>query len=397
MPTVTVEAGFGFGVNDTVTTWVDLTDRVGYPGGIRWAYGRSNEREQPDAGIGSITFDNSDRALDPTNTASPYYPDVKQMVQIRVTATHNASTRDVLYAYAEGWPPEWEGAQYGWVRVPIVDGFKLLSMAQTSAAYTEEKTGTRIGDLLDAAGWPAGRRDIDVGQSYIQAYEASQRIVLNALRETAEVEVGLFFINPSGDATFHSRLRRINPTSAYTFDESTGLPYETVLPSYDESDIWNEVAITPWELEVRTAGPDATSKGEYGHRRLDKLDLRVISTDVAQDMADGLLARHKDPVLRVERLTVEGDLFSGDGTDPDVMEAILELGVGDLVTVVSQPAGGGSPLSVDVFIEHVSHRIEATSWRTTYQLSPFYDDQSGVWLIGVVGASEIGTTTVLGW
>lgn len=394
MPTVTVEAGFGFGVHDTVTTWVDLTSRVGYPGGIRWNYGRVNEREQPDAGTGSITFDNSDRALDPTNTASAFWPDVKPMVPIRVTATHNASTRDVLYAYAEGWPPEWEGSEYGWVTVPIVDGFKLLSMAETSVAYTEALTGTRVGDLLDAAGWPAGRRDVGSGQSVIQAYDASQRIILNALRETAEVENGVFFIDPSGNATFHSRLQRINPSVAETFGETSGLPYETVLPSYDDSDIWNDVAITPWGLGIRSA-EDTASQGEFGHRRLEKLDIRLIDELVAQDRADGLLARLKDPVLRVDRLTVEGDLFSSGATD--VMEAILTLGVGDLVTVISQPAGGGSPLSVSVFIERVSHRIEATSWRTTYQLSPFYDDQANSWLIGVVGASEIGTTTVLGW
>lgn len=394
MPTVTVEAGFGFGPNETVTTWVDLTDRVGYPGGIRWNYGRSNEREQPDAGTGSITFDNSDRALDPTNTASTYSPDIKPMVPIRVTATHNASTRDVLYAFAEGWPPEWQGDEYGWVTVPIVDGFKLLSMARTSAAYNQVKTGSRVGELLDAAGWPAGKRDIDVGQSLIQIYEASQRIVLNALRETAEVENGLFFIDASGNAAFHSRLRRINPTVAYTFGETSGLPYETVLPSYDESDLWNDVAITPWGLGIRSA-EDATSQTDYGHRRLEKLDIRLVTELVAQDRADGLLARHKDPVLRVEQLTVEGDLFSSGATD--VMEAILELGVGDLVRVISQPAGGGSPLTVDAFIEHVRHEIEATSWRTTYQLSPFYDDQANAWLIGVVGASEIGNTTLLGW
>lgn len=396
MPTVTVEAGFGFGVHDTVTSWVDLTDRVGYPGGIRWSYGRSNEREQADAGTGSITFDNSDGALDPNNVSSPHWPDVKPMVPLRVTATHNASTRDVLYAYAEGWPPEWEGDEYGWVSVPIVDGFKLLSMADSSASYVKARTGARVGDLLNAAGWPAGRRDVDTGQSLIQKYEASQRIILNALRETAEVEMGVFFIDPSGNAVFHSRERRITPALAYTFGETSGLPYETVLPSYDESDIWNDVAITPWNLGIRSA-EDATSQAEYGWRRLDKLDIRVVSELVAQDMADGLLARHKDPELRVERLTLEGDLFSGDGSDPDVMEAILELGIGDLVRVISQPAGGGTQLSVDVFIEHVSHRIEADSWRTTYQLSPQFDDQSGGWLIGVVGASNVGVSTVLSW
>jgi hypothetical protein len=301
-----------------------------------------------------------------------------------------------LFAYAEGWPPEWEGDEYGWVTVPIVDGFKLLSMAQTSGDYIQAKTGVRVGQLLDNAGWPAGRRDIDVGQSRIQYYEASQRIILNALREAAEVEMGLFFIDPSGNAAFHSRVRRVNPTLAETFGETSGLPYETVHPSFDDSDIWNYVAVTPWGLGIRSA-QDNTSRDEYGRRRLEKLDVRVVTELVAQDMADGLLLRHKDPVLRVERLTLEGDLFSGDGGSPEVMEAILDLGVGDLVRVISQPAGGGSPLSVDVFIEHVSHRIEADTWRTTYQLSPFHDDQANSWLIGVVGASEIGTTTVLGF
>lgn len=150
-PTVTFEAAFG--VNPTsepeTADWVDLSDRLGDPEGIEWGYGRQHELDRIEAGTGSVTLDNTDRALDPTNTASTYSPDVKPMVRVRVKATHLAVTYDVLQGFVEAWQPVWQ-QESAWVSLPLVDGFKLLAQAKTDAAYPVQSSGDRIGVLLNS-------------------------------------------------------------------------------------------------------------------------------------------------------------------------------------------------------------------------------------------------------
>lgn len=372
-----------------VDEWTDLTSRVGYPGGISWRYGRNNERESADAGTGSIVFDNADRALDPTNEASPYWPFVRPMTRIRVRATHLTVTYPVLEAFVESWPPQWAGDHHAFVTCKLVDGFKLLSMARTSVGYSQALSGTRIGELLDAADWSTEKRTLDAGQSQVQAYTASDRIVLNAIRDTAEAESGVFFIDPSGDATFRDRLSRVVNESQATFDEtSTTLPYENLQLSHDDSELWNDIAVKPEGLTVQRA-EDEVSQATYGHRQPSEFGALVTTELEASDLAHWTLRRYKDPRLRVDAVDLAGDLFEA------VMTQILARGIGHRVTVVGVPPGGGAQISEEVFIEHVRHEIGATSWRTTWQLSPAFSES--VWLAGLAGFSEAGETTFAGY
>ncbi|MFJ2477124.1 carbohydrate binding domain-containing protein [Streptomyces sp. NPDC087659] len=81
-----VEVGFG----STVTTpaasivWTELTSRLDDNLGITIDRGRQDEQSQIQASICSATFDNSDGALTAGRASSPYYPNVKKGVPIRV-------------------------------------------------------------------------------------------------------------------------------------------------------------------------------------------------------------------------------------------------------------------------------------------------------------------------
>lgn len=377
------------GTTEIVSEWVDLTDRVGYPGGISWRYGRDNERESPDAGTGSVVFDNADRALDPTNQASPFWPFVRPMTRIRVRATHLTVTYPVLEAFVESWPPRWAGDNHAFVTCQLVDGFKLLAQARTSVGYVQAPSGTRIRALLDAADWPTEKRTIDAGQSEVQVYTASDRIVLNAIRDTAKTESGVFFIDPAGNAVFRDRLSRIVAESQVTLDElSATLPYEDIHLSFDEAIVWNDIAVKPEGLTVQRAEDDV-SQAAFGHRQLPEFGGLVVTELEASDLAHWTLRRYKNARLRVDAIDLAGDLF------PAVMTQILAREVGDRVTVEGTPPGGGAVISEEVFIEHVSHNIGATSWRTTWQLSPAFAEV--VWLAGLEGFSEAGETTFAGY
>lgn len=68
------------------TAWVDLTSRAQLPAGFTITRGRQSEIAEIQAGtLSGLTFDNSDGALTPGNTSSPYYPYVRRGTPIRVT------------------------------------------------------------------------------------------------------------------------------------------------------------------------------------------------------------------------------------------------------------------------------------------------------------------------
>ncbi len=398
LPGLTFQVAFGVdpGTVPTAGQWTDLSARMRVEPGVSWSYGRQTELDRMQAGIGSVRLDNSDRALDPTNEAGAYWPNVRPMVRCRLTADAYSDIYSDIYGYdtqvfegfVEGWAPSWPGQTDSVVDVPIVDGFKLLSMARTSAAYAEEASGTRVTNLLDAGGWPAGRRAVDVGQSDVQAYAASDRIVLNAIQDAANTEDGVFYITPSGDATFLSRYSRVNTASVVTFGDGVGeLPYAALQTTFDDDRLWNDISATPDGLTIQRA-VDAASQSAYGPRWLDLQTLHTTENEAA-DFASWLLGRYSEPRLRVDAIQILGH------SSADVLEQCLSRRPGDRVTVMRRPPGGGDPIQLDVFIESVDHRVGADEWVTTWSLSPASDDV--VWLLGVAGFTELGSTTKLGY
>lgn len=380
--------------------WTDLSDRLRASPGISWGYGRTTELDRMQAGYGSVRLDNSDRALDPSNEDSPFWPHVRPMVRCRLTVADPEwfATwpevwplmwgRQVFVGFVEGWAPSWPGQTDSVVDVPVVDGFKLLASARTSAGYSLESSGVRIANLLTAAGWNTDDRELDAGQSDVQAYAPSDRIVLNAIQETADTEDGVFYITPDGVAQFRDRYSRIVSTSQATFGDGPGeLPYRDLAPTWDDERVWNDVSATPDGLTVQRA-EDVGSQASYGPRWLEKQTLHTSELEAA-DYASWLLGRYAEPRLRVDQLVLLAH------ANDDVLAQVMARTPGDRVTVMRRPPGGGVPMQLDVFIESVSHRIFGAEWVTTWSLSPAFLET--VWRLGVEGFSELGETSRLSY
>lgn len=364
-PTLIFEAAFGVnpGTVPGAGDWVDLSDRLGDPEGISWSYGRQTELDRMEAGVGSVSLDNEDRALDPANEASVYWPNVRPMTRVRLRATWQSTTYDVFEGFVEAWPPVHQHPVGGWVTITVVDGTKLLDLARTSVSYPQQSSDARVNALLDAASWPAGKRAVDTGQSDVQSYDASDRIVLNALRDTALAENGLFFIAPNGDATFHQRHRRLEDTTvqATIGDGSGEVPYAEIQWSFDDVNLWNDVGVKPDGLTIQRAD-DQTSIDRYGARNLEHLDVLITTENEALDAANWIVYRLAEPLLRVESILL-------DGIDDDAMTQQLARQIGDRVTVRRRPATGAT-VEREVYVEKVEHRLAGLQWQTRWVLSP---------------------------
>lgn len=105
-------------------------------------------------------------------------------------------------------------------------------------------TGDAIDDILDAAGWAAGDRDVDAGQTTMSRFWSSEVLTLTALRKVEETEAGFIAEARDGKIAFegrHHRLTSPHTVSQGTFSDAVGAthPYRQGSPASPLPNIYN--------------------------------------------------------------------------------------------------------------------------------------------------------------
>lgn len=387
---VTVEVAFGDDVYDT-PTWTEITSSVREFATRR---GRSRVLDRMQAGTARLTLNNTSGDFNPENTAGTYYPDVKVFNPIRITATHNTITYPLFRGFVESWDNTAKGGGKDQVAVVrCVDAFRLFAMFEEELTESSEFSGTRIGNLLDTAGWPAGWRDLDTGTHMVQGLTAEFDTVLNQIHRTVLVEQGLFWVAGDGDATFRDGNTRIQDktTVAATFsDDGSDTGYVDLQLVYDDSQLWNKAHVTRVDGTQQSAS-NSTSIGNYGERALHLAETLHVSNGEADALANWLVVENRDVRVRAPELVVKPQ---GDGTTTFWVDC-LGLELLDRVNVERSDVGGDT-FDEDAHVEGVEHVVRMVggrSWTTTFQLSPVlpFDD----WW--VLGTSELGADSRLGY
>ncbi|MFF5001696.1 hypothetical protein ACFY3G_02615 [Streptomyces phaeochromogenes] len=80
-----VEVAFGYSITSASPVWTDISRRVDVGTGIGIDRGAENELAETQGGTATLKLDNSDGALTPDRAASPYFPNVKKNVPIRIS------------------------------------------------------------------------------------------------------------------------------------------------------------------------------------------------------------------------------------------------------------------------------------------------------------------------
>jgi hypothetical protein len=346
---------------------------------------------------GQLTADlnNTDRRFDPSNipaastpsvfaggftggfvsTTTPATGQVTPMRIVRVRATWAGTTYNVWRGNADSWMPGYrltDANSYASVTLAATDGFKILGRrkrAVSAPAGAGELSGARINRVLTSAGWPAGDRIIDPGQTTLQATTLEG----DALAETqlvSDTEIGAFYIDGAGRAVFRDRHAlftdtRSNTTNAIFGDNlTTELPYVGIEPSYDDEQMVNEALITR-AGGVQQVSSDDASVSQNFHADEELSDLLMQSDSVAKDYGGFIVYMSKDSEYRFESLTINPL------SDPvDLFPQVLGREIGDRITVRRRPPGGGSLIEIDVLIVGINHDVDfrAGTWLTTWQL-----------------------------
>lgn len=234
----------------------------------------------------------------------------------------------------------------------------------SSSGYPSERADIRVGRVLDAIGWPSGKRDLNTAVVTLAAITLDETNALSHLQKVQQTEDGLLFIAGDGDVQFHDRDARSTApfdTSQATFGDDAGeMPYQDLTTDYSNDYIYNDVRITREGGTVQVAG-DADSQATYGKRSLELTELLFTSDADALTLAKAKLAKFKTPVLRVASILVEPEY------DPaNLWPKVLSYDISTRITVRLNEAS----IDAAFHIEEVAHAwTRGGTWQTQWQLS----------------------------
>lgn len=390
---LTVEAAFGYLPFNTAAVYTDIS---AYVRGFTTNRGRSNISGQIAAGTGSIILDNATGRFDPSYTSGAYYPNIKPMVPVRISAAYTLAgamkldtagrglgnppavgTAPVFTGFAEAWTQQWPGdgvdAQ---VEMRVTDGIKLWNLAHTvgfngiPTGYALQNSTARVLQLLVDHGWPAAWVDGYAGAAQCLPQSAPGAALLSDLRKVESTEGGLLFLQADGHSMFHPRAYRDTLTAVATFGDNPGeLPYTPDAEmGFDDHNIWNVIWITTTDTGVGdTAGSNSPSIDSYGRRDLTINDTLILDANEADLLGQRLIARFKDPHLRLDRLHLKPK------RSPALLwPVVLTCDLGTKFIVKRRPPAGNT-ITLNVYLEGIRHDADALSrtWDTTYQLSQY--------------------------
>lgn len=353
--------------------------------GVSYRRGAPNEYGRVETGESEVELGDAASALDPNNVNSPYYPNVRRGKNMRAYMDvggiiypmflHNIERLPRLQSVGGVW------TQRGLIGVDAFAQFAKAGLKGRS--YPVQTSGARWNDVVNDVGVPLARRDIDVGNSTIEAVSFASDDPIKALEHlhaVAEAENGLGFVDGSGQIRFVERHALITERtyvatladgrSIATGNYPLAAPYVDL--RYDSSEVVNTYTGRRATGAVQTAS-DAASITAYGPA--DAEITSVVSTDAqVKDAIDWRLARTKDHHERIDSLTLRP------GNDLGRWAVALGLEVGEAVRVVEWPPGYPAPVENLFQVRHLAARIPATiqAAEFTFQLTPLDQDD---WLI----------------
>jgi hypothetical protein len=343
---------------------VEITDLVTR---VNIRRGRNRITSKFEFGGADVVLYDQNGDWNPTNPAGAYYPNLVPLRQIIIYATYLGIDYYIFSGYITTYDTGFRqgNEDLSTVTLKCVDAFKLLAgsaISTVSGAPAGQLSGARVNALLDAVEWPVSLRNIDTGQSTLQADPGTSRNVLEALQTIENSEFGGIFVDGESKVNFVDRDSLISrpATSLYTFsDTGSDISYTNAVVAFDDTNLINDVTVT------RSGG---TAQNVYDQPSIDKYFLHsgirsgiLVQTDAeALSQAQGILATRKDPEVRID--SIQLNLY--DDTNPNKPLAGVDIDLLDGITVTKTMPGSTS-VTQPSLVNAIHHDITKSSWNTT--------------------------------
>jgi hypothetical protein len=351
-----------FGVLDTSTlgglAFADLTSIVQ---SVSIKRGRNRQLDQFNSGTAQVSFWNETRLLDPLNTSSIFYPFVLPRCPIVILA----DGIPLFTGIVKDWNLDYSIANKDVMIASCADAFTVLANQQLNAfTPSAQSTSARINTVLDRPEISyQGARAIGTGSSTLGAYAVTEgQNVLNYLQLVNTSEQGYLYIAADGTLTFKGRTEVLNPVANATFNtDGTGLPYQSLVNQFGDELLYNYISTQSPAGAVQTAS-SSTSISLYQAQQYSLLNLLNDSTTEVAGIANYLLGKYQNPILRFTGLSTE--LAALTQTQSDIC---LSLDLTDIATVTKTYAVGTPTTETQTLIvSGVEHRIRPGSHVISY-------------------------------
>jgi hypothetical protein len=358
---------------DAVAVIVDVSSQINF---IQTAVGRNALFDQFQTGQLTLRIVDQNGDFNPTNPTGPYFGLLTPMKKVSISATYNSVTYPLfsgfITSYVNTQPKD--ATEVAYTTIQAVDAMRLAYNAQISTitgSSAGDLSGTRINQILDEIAWPASMRQIDPGQTTLQANPNNPTPSLVAMQTVADSEYGAIYVDFSGSFVFKDRLtatETIGNTPTVFADDGTGIQYANAAWKLDDTLIFNSAQVSRLGGSVQNA-INQPSIDKYFIHSFNAQDLLMQTDAVALDYARAYVASRAETTIRCD--AIELDLHTPN-YDTGIVAA-LNLDFFDPITVITtQP--GGSKLEKTLQIFGVSNIITPNSFKVVFTtLEPVID------------------------
>jgi hypothetical protein len=351
-------------LNEQAVNLVDITQEIVQ---VSVRRGRNRIVNKFEAGSANVTIYDLNGDWNPDNPAGAYYGDLKPLRKIQIYADYNGARYYLFSGFITNYDTGFRIGtdEVSKVTLRCVDAFRLLEGSQittVSAAPAGQLSGARVNALLNATEWPSGLRDIDTGQSTLQADPGTARSALEALRTVEDSEFGGLFLDAEGLVTFIDRDHLTTSLSSpiYDFaDDGSGIAYQNAVTAFDDTLIVNDVTVTRSGGSPQNVFDQDSIDTYFIHSGV--RDGILVQTDTeALDQASMLLSTRKDTETRIDNITLNLE----DGNDISRCTAGLAIELLDCVTVLKSMPGATS-IQQTLLVQALHHDFTNKKMTTT--------------------------------
>lgn len=335
--------------------------------------GRSRQDQRDSSGTCTIQFNNSSGYYDPdyTGSGSPWVVSgasiLRAGLQMRVVATWSSTDYTLYQGYLDN--NVVNQGNIPLATMQFVDGIAVIAEGWApnlaTAAYAET-AATRVGRMLDYAGWSATARSLTGSTSLLAT--AQGRTCMQMIYQCVDSIAGRFYISRSGVATLVPLADKFSRPTQMLFSDNGAaysIKYDSIATNPGTQYVINKAVVSRGgNLQyTSTYNPSVTS---YGVKAVE-LDAPVSTNSNASN-----LALYTSRYMATPTTYVEAIQFSAIGLStlyPDFLATEL----GDQVSVQRTTYDGRS-VQWNLVIEGMTHSITKNNWLvglTTSSINPY--------------------------
>ncbi len=316
------------------------------------------------AATASVVFNNLAGKYDPDNTSSPWSPNLKAGLQMRIVATWSATAYTIYQGFLES--SVVNQGFYPTVTMKFVDGLGYIADATAPVLASldyEETAATRVGRMLDYAGWPSGGARSLTGTVTLQK-TIQGRSCLSMINQAVNAIAGRFYISRSGVATLVPLSDKFSRPTQLLFsdqNDANSVNYDGLVVDPGTYYVVNQ-AIVDRGAEARISSTYNPSKNSYGLVSR-TFDAPIKDSTSATNLA--LYESRQQAVPATYAKQVDFGALNLNTLYPD----FLACEIGDQVSVKRLTYDARS-LQYNLVLEGMTHKITADDWRVSFFTSP---------------------------